>query len=118
MSTGGWELPECSPCTLRGKGRNSCKLNILFISILHLDAACTLSLAAVSGRDGVVLAVGDRPAEVEAEPVLEGELVRPAPGGEVAGAVDFIGGGVGVRRARVAVAAILGVEKVWKTFGK
>ena len=80
MSTGGWELPECSPCTLRGKGRNSCKLNILFISILHLDAACALSLAAVSGRDGVVLAVGDRPAEVEAEPVLEGELVRPAPG--------------------------------------
>ena len=32
------------------------------------------------GRDGVVGAVGDGPAEVEAEPVLEGELVRAAPG--------------------------------------
>ena len=47
---------------------------------LHLDFAGALSLAAVRGGDGVVGAVGDGAAEVEAEPVLEGQLVRAAPG--------------------------------------
>ena len=48
--------------------------------MIYLDFAGALSLAAVRGGDGVVGAVGDGAAEVEAEPVLEGQLVRAAPG--------------------------------------
>ena len=48
--------------------------------MISLDFAGALSLAAVRGGDGVVGAVGDGAAEVEAEAVLEGQLVRAAPG--------------------------------------
>ena len=55
-------------------------VHLSIVHMIYLDFAGALSLAAVRGGDGVVGAVGDGPAEVEAEAVLEGQLVRAAPG--------------------------------------